>query len=214
MAIRANVTQRQDQIPFSLQVVVGLGNPGKEYEMTRHNFGCLVLYGLAKDLKSTLQYESRFEAYCAKAMYNDRPVHLLFPVTYMNLSGSSLAKYMRYIKAEPENLLVLADDMAIDFGSMRLRRSGGTQGHNGLKSIRDTLGTNDFARLGLGIGKSPLHDKPSFVLAPFDEGEKNQLPALIERAIELTKRLCTEDFDRVACDANAIKKRTIVPQEG
>jgi len=208
------VAKSNDKIPFSLKVVIGLGNPGKDYEMTRHNFGSLVLYELARDLGSTLQYDSRYDAYCTKAIYSDREIHLLFPVTYMNLSGSSVAKYIRYIKAGPENLLVLADDMTLDFGSMRLRASGGTQGHNGLKSIRDTLRTNDFARLGLGIGTSPLQDKASFVLAPFVEEERNQLPKLIAEAVLCTKRLCTEDFDRVARDINTIKKRNVSPKEG
>ncbi len=181
-------------------VVVGLGNPGKEYEKTRHNIGFMVLQALADDLAITFRKEDRFEGYRAKTS----GLELLLPTTYMNESGRAVQKLLRYFQIATSKVLVVVDDMDLPFGQLRLKAFGGSGGHNGIKSLEEHLGTNQFARLRIGIGRPTLGSQSNYVLGGFNQEEAKMLPKVIEDALIGLKRLLVEDFSKVASDVNRV----------
>jgi peptidyl-tRNA hydrolase, PTH1 family len=185
----------------NLRAVIGLGNPGKDYAMTRHNLGFMVVERLAAKLSCTLRFEARFEGWRAKASLRGSSFELLMPATYMNESGRSAQKLLSYFQIAPSEILVVVDDMALDFGRMRLRALGSAGGHNGLKSLMRDLGTHDFARLRIGIGKAPSKHR-DHVLDSFTKEEETALDAILDRAVTDILRLPFEEFSKVAGDVN------------
>lgn len=186
---------------FLPRLIVGLGNPGKEYEMTRHNMGFLVIKALADQLGVSFRKESRFEGWRAKAVVDSAAVDLFFPVTYMNASGRAVQRILSYFDWQPNNLLVVVDDMAIPFGQMRLKAFGSSGGHNGLKSIEKEIGTSHYARLRIGIGASPFGNV-DHVLGTFTQEERQQLPEVIDGAVNALKKILCEDFELAAGQIN------------
>ena len=156
-----------------MHVVVGLGNPGARYEATRHNIGFMVLDGLAGDSGDWRSRSWRgAESHTALIDCGRREVLLVKPKTYMNRSGAAVASLRRELGFEPQDLLVVLDDLNLDFCRLRLRRGGGDGGHNGLASILQELATEEIPRLRLGIGRAPGSDADiDHVLADFDQGE-------------------------------------------
>ena len=142
----------------SMKVVVGLGNPGPEYERTPHNMGFMVVDCLAERLGCRLKEQSRFEARIGSVAHAGEDVILVQPQTFMNSSGRSVAAVLHYRKIEPVDLLVVVDDADIPLGSLRLRKKGGTGGHRGLASISEVLGTPDYGRIRVGIGRGMRPD--------------------------------------------------------
>ncbi len=157
-------------------IIVGLGNPGVKYCNTRHNIGFMVLDYLARKADVSINAE-KWSALTTNILVNGKKVYFVKPVTYMNLSGKAVARFIDYYKCPFENLLVVHDDLDMDLGRLKLVKGGGAGGHNGIKSIVSSLGTKDFHRLKFGIGrpgKGGVHpDFPvdKFVLAPFSEEE-------------------------------------------
>src|SRR5258708_5742010 len=137
-------------------LIVGLGNPGREYALTRHNMGYLIVQAFAKAQEWNFKEEMYFEAHVAKGTIEGIKVQLLLPTTYMNLSGRSVQRYVEFYKIPVEGLIVVVDDVALDFGQLRLRTMGSPGGHNGLKSIQYALGTHHYKRLRIGIGFEPV----------------------------------------------------------
>jgi len=142
----------------SISLIVGLGNPGTEYERTRHNIGFMAVDALAKDWSISLGKEKRFygifgEARLSSSLAHNGKIRLLKPTTYMNLSGQAVRACADWFKCSPENILVIYDDMDLPLGKLRLRPAGSAGGHNGMKSIISHLGTQNFPRLRLGIGR-------------------------------------------------------------
>jgi PTH1 family peptidyl-tRNA hydrolase len=182
--------------------VVGLGNPGIEYEMTRHNMGFLVLETLAQMCGVQFRKDARFEGWRTKA----DGVELLLPATYMNESGRAVQKLLRYFQIIPSKMLVVVDDMDLPFGQMRLKAFGGSGGHNGLKSLELHLGTKHFARLRIGIGRPDRATQVDYVLGGFSQEERVALPAVRKEAATYIKRLFVEDFAKVANDVNRLKQ--------
>jgi PTH1 family peptidyl-tRNA hydrolase len=166
----------------SIFLIVGLGNPGKEYEGTRHNLGFEVVSKLAKECGFAFRREKELEGAVARGRFHENELILLKPLTFMNESGVSVLAALRAFKVELSNLLVVVDDVAIDFGSLRMRKQGSSGGHNGLKSIEAHLATQDFARLRVGIGPDFGDDLADYVLAKFSEEEKEKLPEILEEA--------------------------------
>lgn len=181
--------------------VIGLGNPGKEYEKTRHNIGFMVLQALADEFGQSFRKEERFEGFRLKA----QGVEFLMPATYMNESGRAVQKLLRYFQIAPSKVLVVVDDMDLPFGEMRLKAFGGSGGHNGLKSLEAHLGTSHFARLRIGIGRPVVGASADFVLGTFSQEEQKQLPEVIEAATGCVKRLFVEELAKVATDVNRPK---------
>lgn len=165
-------------------LIVGLGNPGKEYAQNRHNIGFMVLNQLANQNNQTF---SRLEhqAFVLKIKVADANLILAKPQTYMNLSGQSVAPLLRYYKIPLTHLLVVYDDIDLPFGTIRLRPNGSSGGHKGIQSIIERLGTQEFPRLRIGIGRpTGRKEAANYVLEDFSPNEKEQLPFIIDRAIQ------------------------------
>jgi PTH1 family peptidyl-tRNA hydrolase len=171
-------------------LIAGLGNIGREYENTRHNIGFMILDALAEASNVVFDVNKRYGA-IAEMKLKNRQLVLLKPSTYMNLSGNAIRYRLQKEKIEPENLLIVVDDLALPFGALRLKPKGSDAGHNGLKHIQETLGTTQYNRLRFGIGNgfSP-GTQIDFVLNPFTEEEQKCLPERIEIACEMIKSFC------------------------
>jgi PTH1 family peptidyl-tRNA hydrolase len=171
-------------------LIVGLGNIGPEYADTRHNIGFMILDEFAKQ-ESAKFYNMRL-AYYTEVTYKARTLYLIKPTTYMNLSGKAVNHWMKTLKIPIENLLIVVDDIALPFGTLRLKPKGSAAGHNGLKHIEVTLGHNNYARLRFGVGDDfPKGRQVNYVLNGFDKDELPALPELIDRAIEMIKSFAT-----------------------
>ncbi|MBS7564045.1 aminoacyl-tRNA hydrolase [Mucilaginibacter sp. Bleaf8] len=171
-------------------LIVGLGNIGPEYADTRHNIGFMILDELAKQEKAA--FNNMRLAYYTEVSHKGRMLHLIKPTTYMNLSGKAVNHWMNQLKIPVENILVLVDDLALPLGTLRLKPKGSAAGHNGLKNIEAVLGHNAYPRLRFGIGDNyPKGRQIDYVLGGFDNDEKPELPALIDRSIEIIKSFAT-----------------------
>lgn len=171
-------------------LIVGLGNIGMEYAGTRHNIGFKVLDALAEASNavfSTVRYGDM-----AEAKYKGRTLLLLKPSTYMNLSGKAVRYWMEAEKIAPENLLVISDDIALPFGTLRLRPKGSAGGHNGLKNIAELLGTEEFARMRFGIGGDfPKGHQVEYVLGEWTDEELRTMPERLKLFVEAIRSFAT-----------------------
>lgn len=171
-------------------LIAGLGNVGHEYALTRHNVGFMVLDQLAKVKGVTFQPD-RLAAW-ATYKYRGRILCLIKPTTYMNHSGRAMDYWLNQLKLPVEQSLVVVDDVALPFGKLRMRTQGSAAGHNGLKSIEASLGTQAYPRLRVGIGNDfPKGRQADYVLAPFTEKELEALPAPIDQACQMIHAFCT-----------------------
>lgn len=165
-----------------VKVVVGLGNPGRQYAQTRHNLGFFVVDELAKRTSAPTS-RKRMNAEVSEARYGDNRLILAMPQTYMNASGVSVREIMRWYKVDPEDVLIVVDDLDLRFGQIRLRPRGSAGGHNGLKSIFKEIGTQEIPRLRVGIGRSG-HQAVAHVLSKFAPEEQEELPAVVDEAAD------------------------------
>jgi len=150
-------------------LIVGLGNPGKEYALTRHNIGFMVIDELIKDFN--IDYRGGFKGdYAVSDIFNKR-VYFLKPQTYMNLSGDSVSAIANYFKIETDNILVVHDDIDMEFGKFKLKKGGSSGGHNGIRSIITCLDSEDFIRAKCGIGRPERKSGRNYVLSKFEDGE-------------------------------------------
>jgi peptidyl-tRNA hydrolase, PTH1 family len=177
-------------------LVVGLGNPGSEYEHTRHNAGFFVA-----DLLAT-RMGCRFKAHRSRVLVADGrlaglPVAVAKPTSYMNDSGGPVVSIARFFKVPPERIVAIHDELDLEFGQLRVKLGGGDNGHNGLKSIRAALGTGDFYRVRFGIGRPPGRMAPAdFVLRDFASGERKDLPVLVDRGADAVEALLRDGMER------------------
>jgi PTH1 family peptidyl-tRNA hydrolase len=167
-------------------LVVGLGNPGRQYERTRHNAGWLVVDELAR--RHGGMFRSKFSGQLAELRLGELKLALLKPETFMNDSGRSLAAAARFFKVEPEDMLIVHDDVDLEEGRLQARQGGGLAGHNGLRSIAQALGSQEFLRLRIGVGRPARGDRRSvadFVLTPFEaETDVDELISRSANAVE------------------------------
>jgi len=164
-------------------LLAGLGNPGKQYSQTRHNAGFLVVDELAR---GTARFHAEYQAQVAKLKIAGRDVLLAKPRTFMNASGLAVASLMRRYRISPDSLLVILDDLDLPLGHLRLRPGGGAGGHHGLESIIHEIGTRDFTRLRLGIGR-PDRETVDYVLGAMEPEEKRRFAAALARAAEAAR---------------------------
>lgn len=171
-------------------LIAGLGNIGAQYELTRHNVGFLILDQLVDQHKIEFNVDRLAEK--SELKFKGRTLHLVKPTTYMNLSGKAIAYWLNDLKIPRENLLVIVDDLALPFGSLRMRTKGSAAGHNGLKNIEEALGGQDYHRLRVGIGDSfNKGQQVDFVLSNFGKQEFTKLPEIISRANDMILSFCT-----------------------
>jgi len=183
-------------------LIVGLGNIGAEYELTRHNIGFLVLDRLAEKQKVTFTPAR----YGDQAMfkYKGRSIYLVKPSTYMNLSGKAVSYWLEKLKLKKENLLVVVDDIALPFSSLRMRAKGSDAGHNGMKSIEQLTGGNNYPRLRFGIGND-FHSgqQVDYVLSNFSQEQFDLLPPIMDNAGEMVLSFCTIGINRTMNEFNS-----------
>lgn len=170
-------------------LIVGLGNIGSEYANTRHNIGFLVVEKLANELSCS--FATNRLADTAEGTYKGKKLFLVKPNTYMNLSGKAVKYYLDTLQISKENLLIIVDDLAIPFTTLRLKSSGSHAGHNGLRNIEEELKSNIYSRLRVGIGSNFEKGRQvDFVLGKWNEEEIQKLPELIQRATDACKSYC------------------------
>jgi PTH1 family peptidyl-tRNA hydrolase len=182
-------------------LIVGLGNPGPEYQATRHNIGFMTLDLLVEKAGKTFASD-RLGSTC-ELRHKGRIMVLLKPMTYMNLSGKALRYHQQAHKIPQENILVITDDLALPFGKQRLRGKGSSGGHNGLKNIEEILGNDAYARLRMGVGSEfSKGAQVDFVLSAFNPDEQKQLPAILARAGETVLSFATQGLERTMSQFN------------
>ncbi len=184
-------------------LIIGLGNPGREYAQTRHNAGFLLLDRLAERLGVRFR-RLQFKALTTDARYGDAKIILAKPQTYMNLSGQAVGALVRFYKVPPEQLLVAYDDLDLPLGTVRLRPKGGHGGHKGMRSIIERLGTQEFPRLRLGIGRPPGRmDAADYVLQRFSLAELTAMETAWARGVEGIFRWLEDGLDAAMNFVNA-----------
>ncbi|OBA57525.1 aminoacyl-tRNA hydrolase [Mycobacterium sp. 1100029.7] len=172
------------------QLVVGLGNPGDNYARTRHNVGFMVADLLAERLGSKFKVHKRSGAEVVSGRLAGHSVLVAKPRCYMNESGRQVGPLAKFYSVAPADIIVIHDDLDLDFGRIRLKIGGGEGGHNGLRSVASALSTKDFGRVRIGIGRPPGRKDPAaFVLEAFTAKERSELPAICEQAADATELL-------------------------
>ncbi|MGI6324865.1 MAG: aminoacyl-tRNA hydrolase [Bacilli bacterium] len=167
-----------------MKLIVGLGNPGKEYENTRHNLGFMVVDKIAEHLSIEIDCEKDGGLY-GKGYYKDTKIMLLKPQQYVNLSGEVIRKYIDYYKIKLSDVLIINDDMDMDLGHIKLKHIGGTGGHKGLKNIEDNLKTTNYQRLKIGISRNKSTLSSDYVLSKFSQAEKAIIKEAIKKAVDI-----------------------------
>lgn len=184
-----------------MKIIVGLGNPGKEYKKTRHNIGFMVLEEIASRYRVEKE-ESRFDALIAHLRISGEKVLLVKPLTYMNLSGKSVQPLVYWYKINLEDLMVIYDDMDLNSGILRIRKKGGTGGHNGLKSISERLSSKEFPRIRLGIGRPEHQEASSWVLGKFTDNENDEVLIAVKNAADAVETWVKEGIDKTMNEYN------------
>lgn len=186
----------EEHVSEDTVLVVGLGNPGPKYETTRHNIGFMVADVLAARMSGKFAAHKRSNSDIVQARLDGRQVILAKPRTYMNVSGGPVAALCKFFSVDPENVIVIHDELDLDFGTIRLKKGGGENGHNGLRSTSSALGTKEYLRVRMGIGRPPGRQDPAdFVLKPFSAAERKDLGVWCEEgadAVELLVKLGLE----------------------
>ncbi len=181
-------------------IVVGLGNPGPRYEKTRHNVGIKVLEELVTDMGGALK-SHKSGCLVSEGSLEGRRVVLARPTSYMNESGRPVGQLVRFYKTPPEQIVVVHDEIDIPFNDLRVKVGGGTAGHNGVKSIANHLGSKEFIRVRVGVGR-PRDDAADHVLSEFSGAERKDLPDLIRRAADATQRILEVGAERAMNEVN------------
>ena len=180
-------------------LVVGLGNPGSKYWNTRHNVGFAALDALAEQLHARVD-RVKFQGLTGQAELEGRKLILLKPTTYMNLSGQSVAAAAKFYKIPPEHILVMFDDISLDLGRLRVRKNGSAGGHNGVKSIISSIGSQEFPRIKIGVGAKPHpdYDLADWVLSAFPYDQREAMAETYRRAAQAAITLITQGPDAAA----------------
>ena len=177
-------------------LIVGLGNPGSKYEMTRHNAGFLTVDLLAMSENFKIN-KLKFKALIGECYLGGKRVLVMKPQTFMNNSGEAVAECASFYKIPPENIVIIYDDISLDVGKLRMRRKGSDGGHNGIKSIIYHLNSDVFPRVKVGVGKKPHpdYDLAAWVLSNFTKAEQKDLKTAVENAAQATKMIVQGDMD-------------------
>lgn len=190
---------------------IGLGNPGEAYECTRHNIGAMVIRAFAEKHGWPFRKDALFQAEIAKGRVGGAEIRLLFPTTYMNLSGRAVKKVLDVFAIPCSRCCVVVDDVYLSFGEMRLRCQGGSGGHNGLKSIEECLGTAAYPRLRMGVGgKNAGESLSDYVLGKFSLQEKERLKEFIDRGVDVLEKSVATPLSHLVNVVNFCNKAALV----
>lgn len=184
-----------------MKMIVGLGNPGKEYENTRHNMGFMVIDNFAKGV-SAPSYKSKFNGLYSEVFVGDEKVILLKPMSFMNLSGNVVLSFANYFKISSDDILVVSDDLDLPFLKYRLRLFGSCGGHNGLRDIEKSLGTSKFKRFRIGISSPVGMSSVDYVLGRFSKDDLDQINEFLPRFFDILTDFCFMEFDKLMSKYN------------
>ncbi|WP_299253281.1 aminoacyl-tRNA hydrolase [uncultured Cytophaga sp.] len=185
-------------------LIIGLGNIGSEYHETRHNIGFMVLDSLAEE--KAVSFQLKRHAHVAEIKVKGRTLILVKPTTYMNLSGKAVQYWMQEEKISIENILVITDDLALPFGTLRMRMKGSSGGHNGLSHIEETLSAANYTRLRMGVGSEfSKGQQVDYVLAPFSAEQQKEMPEVLKRAKDAVVGFATIGVERAMNSVNTKK---------
>lgn len=187
-----------------IKAMIFLGNPGSEYALTRHNFAWMLI---DHSSWSQLSWQNKFQGQFATAFIDRQKIWVLKPMTFMNNSGKSVQTLVSFYKLQPDELVIVHDDLEMNFGMIGFRKGGGLAGHNGLKSIAESIGTKEFYRFRLGISRPQHRNVSSYVLSKFNDKEQAQLPGIIKHAMN-TLQECTS-LDPVLAEQRHHKTRIL-----
>jgi peptidyl-tRNA hydrolase, PTH1 family len=183
-------------------LIVGLGNPGLQYEKTRHNLGFMVIDLLARENQTQVKREE-CRALIGRAVIENKIAELVKPQTYMNLSGETVSCLLKKPDRSIEKLIIISDDLALPFGKIRIRPKGSAGGHNGLKSIESCLKTQDYIRLRIGIQPDhPINDSKRFVLENFSRADFETVEKILEKSADAIRTIIAENIDKAMADFN------------
>lgn len=177
-------------------IIVGLGNPGKQYETTRHNAGFIMIDALSTRYSATVN-RAKYKSMVGEATIGGKRVLLMKPQTFMNLSGEAVAEAANFYKLDSSRIIVISDDISLDVGKLRVRRKGSAGGHNGLKSINECIGSENYTRMKVGVGKKPHpdYDLAAWVLSNFSADEQKMLTELSATVCDGIEKIVLGDID-------------------
>jgi len=187
----------------NIDLIVGLGNPGSKYEQTRHNAGFWFVDEIARQCGAQFRTETKFSGEVCKVVIENHDIWLLKPQTFMNLSGHAVRSLLSYYKIPPSDFILIYDDLDMDLGRIRLKKRGGAGGHNGVASVIQELGTDQFVRLKIGIEKDPRFNTADYVLSPFQREKQQVIEKSIARTVDLLPLLIEGRIDEAMNRFNA-----------
>lgn len=182
-----------------MKVVVGLGNPGLQYEFSRHNIGFRIIDNLAREIETEFKKVKSYDSLISRGKINNYNLRLVKPQTYMNLSGKSVNKIVSYCRISFQDLLIVYDDLNLELGQIRIRKRGSAGGHKGVESIIQYLNSEDIPRLRIGIGKPSINsnfDYASYVLSNFNDNEKDKISEVIQLSTEAIKTIIEDGLEK------------------
>lgn len=180
-----------------MHLIVGLGNPGPQYEQTRHNIGFIAAEKLAKLTGAAeFKHKKKCEAYTAEVEYNGRKIVIALPQTYMNNSGIAVAALLNWHKIEKHKLIVVHDDVDLDVGQLRIRQGGSSGGHKGVESVIQSIGTSDFIRIRVGVGKSSTTSTKDYVLQKIPGEQKDIMNQITDKSANAALSILIDGLDR------------------
>jgi len=180
-------------------MVVGLGNPGLQYEFSRHNIGFRIIDNLAREIETEFKKVKSYDSLISRGKINNHNLRLVKPQTYMNLSGKSVSKIVSYYRISFQDLLIVYDDLNLELGQIRIRKRGSAGGHKGVESIIQYLNSEDIPRLRIGIGKPSINsnfDYASYVLSNFNNNEKDKISEVIQLSTEAIKTVIEDGLEK------------------
>lgn len=180
-------------------MVVGLGNPGLQYEFNRHNIGFRIIDNLAREIETEFKKVKSYDSLISRGKINNHNLRLVKPQTYMNLSGKSVNKIVSYYRISFQDLLIVYDDLNLELGQIRIRKRGSAGGHKGVESIIQYLNSEDIPRLRIGIGKPSINsnfDYASYVLSNFNDNEKDKISEVIQLSTEAIKTIIEDGLEK------------------
>ena len=186
-------------------LIVGLGNPGKEYEKTRHNVGFMFVDEIANSYNVVFKLDKKHQAMVAEFKIGTNKHYLLKPMTYMNLSGIAVRSFSDYYKIEPKDIIIISDDLALETGKIRIRKSGSSGGHNGLKSIFAQMGTDLIPRIRIGISSNKEVDTKDYVLGRFNKSDSDNISKTVQMAPNIILDYANNNIEYIMNKYNGAK---------
>lgn len=202
MISESETTKSGEELEGSNWLIVGLGNPGSGYEKTRHNLGFMVVDLLGEDFYTQIK-RSECRSLIGQTIFENQTIEFVKPQTYMNLSGEAISCLLTKESRNAKKLIVIVDDLALPFGSIRLRPKGSAGGHNGLRSINDCLKTQEYIRLRIGIQpEHPLSNTKKFVLETFSKNDLEELKEIVRRSADAVREVISEGIEKAMSKFN------------